>query len=78
MRLRLLRLPLLHTHYLVLGAMKAFLQRTLNPFKYLLNVSVALLSLLLPRRRKQLDSGWANGNILSVSVLFFSIPAKSG
>ena len=36
----------LHSHYLVLGAMKAFLQRTLNPFKYLLNVSVALLSLL--------------------------------
>ena len=34
----------LHSHYLVLGAMKAFLQRTLNPFKYLLNVSVALLS----------------------------------
>ena len=47
----------LHKHYLVLGAMKAFLQRTLNPFKYLLNVSVALLSLLRAQRcRKELNS----------------------
>ena len=36
--------PALWRPTIYLGAMKAFLQRTLNPFKYLLNVSVAAIA----------------------------------